>query len=199
MSSLSSSRKKAAAPQTPEAQLLKAARSGSLISVMRLLQMGVDPNACLLALSFNAVHWFFLGLGSILPQVSDHLFPLSTSQLGCAVVAWGAEGSMRSLQAAVASGSIDVCAALLLHGASLEVDLAIPGIPAEVRSLLELFKGRPPQAGDRNNWTRLGVNTVLIWFNWVFRFTYYKNPAWFFFFIPLNAATAIHSFWFKWS
>jgi len=56
MSFLSSSRKKAAAPQTPEAQLLKAARSGSLISVMRLLQMGVDPNACLLALSFNAVH-----------------------------------------------------------------------------------------------------------------------------------------------
>eukprot|EP00434_Breviolum_minutum_P025068 symbB.v1.2.022144.t2/scaffold1909.1/size96399/8 len=59
-----------------------------------------------------------------------------------------AEGSMRSLQAAVASGSIDVCAALLLHGASLEVDLAVPGIPAEVRSLLELFKGRPPQAGE---------------------------------------------------
>ena len=76
---------------------------------------------------------------------------------------------MRSLQAAVASGSIDVCAALLLHGASLEVDLAIPGIPAEVRSLLELFKGRPPQAGDRKSWTRLDVNTVLIMIQLGFR------------------------------
>ena len=163
MSSFSSRKKAAAAPQTPETQLLKAARSGSLISVMRLLQMGVDPNAGLLALSFNAVHWFFGGKfawpGCTLPQISDYLFRLATSQLGCAVVTsfhiisfvrlWGAEGSMRSLQAAVASGSIDVCAALLLHGASLEVDLSIPGIPAEVRSLLELFKGRSPQAGDR--------------------------------------------------
>lgn len=44
-------RKKAAAtPATPEGQLLKAARSGSLMSVMRLLQMGVDPNASPLAL-----------------------------------------------------------------------------------------------------------------------------------------------------
>ena len=45
-------RKKAAAtPSTPEGQLLKAARSGSLMSVMRLLQMGVDPNVGTLALS----------------------------------------------------------------------------------------------------------------------------------------------------
>ena len=44
-------RKKAAAtPATPEGQLLKAARSGSLMSVIRLLQMGVDPNASPLAL-----------------------------------------------------------------------------------------------------------------------------------------------------
>eukprot|EP00435_Cladocopium_sp_Y103_P011550 s3272_g3.t1 len=45
-------KKKAAAatPATPEGQLLKAARSGSLMSVMRLLQMGVDPNASPLAL-----------------------------------------------------------------------------------------------------------------------------------------------------
>eukprot|EP00435_Cladocopium_sp_Y103_P000767 s1039_g1.t1 len=56
-------------------------------------------------------------------------------------------GAPRCLQAALGSGSVDVCAALLLHGAS-SADADVTTAAPEVRRLLELFQGRAPEAGE---------------------------------------------------
>lgn len=52
------------------------------------------------------------------------------------------------IQAAAAAGSVDACAALLLHGASpWDAEPASAESPA-VRLLLELWRGRAPHAGE---------------------------------------------------
>lgn len=89
---------------SPAEQLAKAARSGSLMSMMRILQMGADANA--------------LGPDGRLP-----------------------------LQEALASGSIDAVAALLLHGAEVSaVVCSHSGSLAD--ALFELWSGRPPKPGE---------------------------------------------------
>ena len=70
----------------------------------------------------------------------------------------GDPGAPRCLQAALGSGSVDVCAALLLHGASAAEALAdVTGTAPEVRRLLELFQGRAPEAGDGWRWMEIQV------------------------------------------